>query len=58
MCIRDSMTSRMCLHVGAFLSGPGASEEAIVQQAKMYGAYKEDVSSGQTRAKWWWYPHI
>lgn len=31
----------MC--IGAFLSDPGASEEAIVRQAKMYKAFKEDM---------------
>ena len=31
----------MC--IGAFLSGPGVSEEAIVRQAKMYKAFKEDM---------------
>ena len=33
----------MFTHVGAFLSGPGASEEAILHQAKMYRAFKEDM---------------
>lgn len=31
------------MYVGAFLSGPGASQEAIVQQAKMHKAFKEDM---------------
>ena len=43
----------MC--IGAF---PDVSEEAIVRQAKMNKAFKEDVPSRQTRGKGWWDPHI
>ena len=45
----------MCMCIGAFLSGPGASEEAIVWQAKIYKAFKEDV---RLQGKPEWDPHI
>ena len=35
------------MHVtGAFLSGPGAMEEAIYKQSKLYAAFKEEQQKG------------
>lgn len=43
MCAHDCLLQCVLYISGAFLTDPGACEEAIAKQARMYTAYKEDM---------------